>query len=190
MKKFILFILVLGALHYVFTYVVDFSTPAEKLAKRIKKMNIASFELQWDTGRGKEQNLIVVYEGINKNVAQAIQGAMDEIILHSQSDLSYIFVPALGILTLRGNDGSEERIDITHCSFFAGKQRVANAAFYCPALAGVVKDIYDHVPNRERLIMTEKLFETLAKGGNIKYAIKPEAREEFIKRISHVIQGK
>ena len=188
MKKLLFFVVVCAGLHYLFTQVIDFSSPPEKLAKRIKSMDIASFELQWDTGNEDEHNLVVVCEGVDKAVIAAIQKAMDEIILHSKSDLSFIFMNPLGALILRGNDGSEERIDIAPCSFFVGRQRVANTAFYSPALSAIIKDIYEHLSDRGSLIMTEKLFETLAKGGNIQYAIDPKAREEFIRRISKAVE--
>ena len=144
---------------------------------------------RWELGGAEKDDYLtkymIVYKGNDIDIIRAIKASMDSLIPHSKSTLSYIFAKPLAILKLTGYDGTEEEIHIAHCSFFVGKKRVANLAFYSPELAGIVKDIFEAFPENRDLLMSEDLFSTLAKGGNIKYIIDPTARDELVERLQN-----
>ena len=183
MKRVIIIAILLSAIYYFFKVGDFFATSTQKMVKRVKQMDISSFELEWTIPQKGEEVYISIYEGSDLAIIEAIKQAMDSVVPHSKRSFTYIWVKALGMLKLKADDGSEEKIDIAHCCFFVGGDRVESAAFYSPELSGIVKDIIDNSPHKNRLVMTEDLYNILAEGGNLKYLIQPEARKEFEERL-------
>jgi len=152
-----------------FTTSCSFANPVKNMAKKIKLMNIASYEIKWlmridEPYTHSEYKLI--YESGNKGDIKLIKNSMDNIHPNGGSAFTSIRQKAQGILLLKDKSSNSIQIDISDIGFFVGSNRAENALFYSNELSKIIEEIILKFEHKDKLLLTDTFFKRLSNSEN------------------------
>jgi len=134
----------------------------KQMVRKLKQIEIIGYELRFNIRHKKEEKLITILKGKEQSLLSHIKDSLDDFVLSGGSKYEEIDIAASGFLTILGQNGFKQTIDITEIGFFPSGTRRYGNLFYSRKLANIIKKMINISGYKDRVLITNDFFERLS----------------------------